>query len=339
MDSTDPLKETGLARKHHILTVVMEDYYHVSPLKRVVGRSHWSRFEKRLEIGTRETLSLLDEYGIHATFFVLGWVADAMPELVRDVAEHNHEIASKGYFHRNIREMGPEVFREDLARAKEALERAASRPVRGYRVAEGRFGLEDLWALDILADEGYAYDTSIRPIFREYASEPWRRFAHEHRHGDRRLWEFPAPAFDLFGFHLPIAGGNYFRQFPHPLVKRAIAHWDRTYAAPFVMYFHTWELDPAQPKVNGVPWLSRVRQYRNLDKMAGMLRHYLARYRFSSVSDYLGLDSGPVAALESVHQAAAANPVRIDVPTSRGRGSRPRGTAAPPGQRGHSLFQ
>jgi polysaccharide deacetylase family protein (PEP-CTERM system associated) len=300
--------EAGLARKHHILTVVMEDYYHVSPLKRVVARGHWPRFEKRLEIGTRETLSLLDEFGIRATFFVLGWVADAMPELVRAVAERGHEIASKGYFHRNIGEMTPDVFREDLARAREALERAAARPVRGYRVAEGRFTLADLWALDILADEGYAYDSSIRPIFREYASEPWRRFAHEHRYGDKRLWEFPSPAFDLFGFHLPIAGGNYFRQFPHLLVKHAVAQWDRTYAAPFVMYFHTWELDPAQPKLNGVPFLSRVRQYRNLDKMQGIVRHYLARYRFSSVSEYLGLDSGPVTAVQAAARTGTSEP-------------------------------
>ncbi len=281
----------GLGGKHHLLTVVMEDYYHVSPLKSVVGQGHWSRFEKRVEIGTERTLSLLDEFGIRATFFVLGWVADAMPELVREVAERGHEIASKGYLHRNIGEMAAGVFREDLARAREALEGATGRSVRGYRVAEGRFGLDDLWALDVLAEEGYAYDSSIRPIFREYAHQPWRRFAHEHRHGDRRLWEFPAPAFNLFGCHVPIAGGNYFRQLPHPLVRRAVAHWDRTFAAPFVMYFHTWELDPNQPKLNGVPMLSRIRQYRNLDKMAGLLRYYLGRYRFTGIADYMGLDS------------------------------------------------
>ena len=267
----------------------MEDYYHVSPLKSVVAQGHWPRFEKRLEIGTRQTLALLDEYHVRATFFVLGWVADAVPELVREVRERGHEIASKGYYHRNIGQMSPGIFREDLARAREALERATGHRVLGYRVAEGRFGLGDLWALDVLAEEGYAYDSSIRPLFREYAAEPWRRFAHEHRLGDKRLWEFPIPGIDLLGYHIPIAGGNYFRQFPHALVQRAVAHWDRTYASPFMMYFHTWELDPNQPKVNGVPLISRIRQYRNLDKMVGYLRHYLSRYQFSSVADYLGL--------------------------------------------------
>ncbi|MBA3319194.1 MAG: DUF3473 domain-containing protein [Gemmatimonadales bacterium] len=283
---------TSTASKQHLLTVVMEDYYHVSPLKSVVARGHWSRFEKRLEIGTRQTLALLDEYNVRATFFVLGWVADAVPELVREVGERGHEIASKGYYHRNIGEMAPGVFREDLARAREALEKAAGRRVLGYRVAEGRFGLGDLWALNVLAEEGYAYDSSIRPLFREYAAEPWRRFAHEHRHGDNRIWEFPIPGIDLLGFQIPIAGGNYFRQFPHAMVKRAVAYWDRTYASPFVMYFHTWELDPNQPKVNGVPLMSRIRQYRNLDKMVGFLRHYLSHYQFSSVADYLGISPG-----------------------------------------------
>lgn len=300
-----PVKSAGVgaASKQHLLTVVMEDYYHVSPLKSVVAQGHWSRFEKRLEIGTRQTLALLDEYGVRATFFVLGWVADAVPELVREVGERGHEIASKGYYHRNIGQFSPSTFREDLARAREALESATGHRVLGYRVAEGRFGLSDLWALDVLAEEGYAYDSSIRPLFREYAAQPWRRFAHEHRLGDKRLWEFPIPGVDLLGYQIPIAGGNYFRQFPHALVKHAVAYWDRTYASPFVMYFHTWELDPNQPKVNGVPLLSRIRQYRNLDKMVGYLRHYLGRYQFSSIADYLGLNPG-----ESTRPSAAPRP-------------------------------
>ncbi len=302
--------------KHHLLTVVMEDYYNVSPLKSVIGPDHWSRFESRLEIGTRETLALLDEFGIQATFFVLGWVADLMPELVREVAEHGHEIASKGYFHRNIRQMAAGAFRDDLARAREALERAVHRPVRGYRVAEGRFGPNDLWALNILAEEGYAYDSSIRPMFREYATEPWRRFAHEHHHAGKRLWEFPIPAMDLFGYHVPIAGGNYFRQFPHVLVKRAVAHWDRTYTDPFVMYFHTWELDPHQPKLNGVPLLSRIRQYRNLDKMVGILRHYLGQYHFSNIAAHLGLDTGRLAVADL---RDSDSPARADTALAAGR--------------------
>jgi polysaccharide deacetylase family protein (PEP-CTERM system associated) len=273
----------------HILTVALEDYYHVGAFNRVIQRGQWYRFERRIEASTMRTLDLLDEFHARATFFVLGWVADTMPELIRVVAERGHEIASKGYYHRNIRQLTPGEFRDDLARAREALERAGGHRIIGYRVADDWFQPADLWALDVLADEGYEYDSSVGPILRSYGAEPWRRFAHLHRFGDRTLWELPISTADLFGFLVPIAGGNYFRQFPHQMVRRAVAHWTRTYTAPYVMYFHTWELDPDQPKINSAPWFSRVRQYRNLDRMPQILRYYLKRYKFTTAATYLGL--------------------------------------------------
>ena len=199
----------------HILTVALEDYYHVGAFNRVIQRGQWYRFERRIEASTMRTLDLLDEFQSRATFFVLGWVADTMPELIRVVAERGHEIASKGYYHRNIRQLTPAEFRDDLARAREALERAGGHRIIGYRVADDWFQPADLWALDVLADEGYEYDSSVGPILRSYASEPWRRFAHLHRYDDRTLWELPISTADVFGFLVPIAGGNYFRQFPH----------------------------------------------------------------------------------------------------------------------------
>lgn len=277
----------------HILTVAMEDYYHVGAFNRLIQRGQWYRFERRLEGATERALDLLDEYNARATFFVLGWVADAMPELVRQVAQRGHEIASKGYYHRNIRQLTPAEFRDDLARAREALEQASGKRVLGYRVADRWFRSADLWALDVLAAEGYEYDSSIGPILRSCAAEPWRRFAHLHRSGDRTLWELPISTAEVFGLLIPIAGGNYFRQFPHAIVRRAVAKWTRTYTAPYVMYFHTWELDPDQPKIQSAPWHSRVRQYRNLDKMPQYLRYYLSRYRFTSAADYLGLEAAP----------------------------------------------
>ena len=273
----------------HILTVALEDYYHVGAFNRVIQRGQWYRFERRIEASTLRTLDLLDEFQSRATFFVLGWVADTMPELIRVVAERGHEIASKGYYHRNIRQLTPAEFRDDLARAREALERAGGHRIIGYRVADDWFQPADLWALDVLADEGYEYDSSVGPILRSYAAEPWRRFAHLHRYGDRTLWELPISTADVFGFLVPIAGGNYFRQFPERMVRRAVAQWTRTYTAPYVMYFHTWELDPDQPKINSAPWFSRVRQYRNLDRMPHILRYYLKRYQFTTAATYLGL--------------------------------------------------
>lgn len=280
--------------RRHVLTVALEDYFHVGAFNRLIQRGEWYRFESRLDRSVRATLDLLAESGVHATFFVLGWVADSFPELVRAVADGGHEVASKGYYHRSIRHMSPDEFREDLARARESLERAGGQQVRGYRVADRWLEPSDLWALEVLAGQGYAYDSSIAPLFRRYV-EPRRFEAHENRFGDRVLWEFPISTTGILGMRVPIAGGNWFRQFPQWLVRRAVASWDRHRTAPFVMYFHTWELDTAQPRITAAPLLQRVRQYRNLDRMPSIIRYFLSRYRFTSVREYLGLEEAPVA--------------------------------------------
>jgi polysaccharide deacetylase family protein (PEP-CTERM system associated) len=281
----------GPARAH-ILTVALEDYFHVTPLEAVVTHERWYRFEMRLEASTRRTLDLLEECGARATFFVLGWVADAAPELVREVADRGHEVASKGYYHRDIRGLGREAFRDDVLRAREALERAAGRRVRGYRLPQQWLRPEDLWMLEVLAEVGYAYDSSIRLVRRNYAAEPWRQFPHRPEVAGQPFLEVPISSMRLFGLHVPIAGGNYFRQFPDRLMRRAVAYWDSNYSAPYVMYFHTWELDPDQPRIQGVSLPQRIRQYRNLRKMPTMLRHYLEHYRFVSIAEFFNL-SGP----------------------------------------------
>ena len=154
----------------HVLTVVVEDYFHVAPLKRVVQTDQWYRFERRVEANTHKALDLLDEHGITATFFVLGSIADEMPELVREIAERGHEIASKGYIHRSIQKFSsPSEFRDDIVRSREALEIAGRVEVHGFRIGHRWFSPEDLWALDILDQEGFAYDSSVRPLYRRFA--------------------------------------------------------------------------------------------------------------------------------------------------------------------------
>jgi polysaccharide deacetylase family protein (PEP-CTERM system associated) len=285
--------ESVKGARTHVLTVALEDYFHVTPLQSVVRQDRWSRFEMRLEASTRRVLDLLDECGAHATFFVLGWVADAAPELVREVVARGHEVASKGYHHRDLRDLGREAFREDAVRAREALERATGRRVLGYRLAQEWLRPSDLWMLEVLAESGYVYDSSIRLVFRTYAGEPWRKFPHRAAIAGRPFLEVPLSSIRLLGVDVPIAGGNYFRQFPHSLVKRAVAYWDRHYDAPYVMYFHTWELDPDQPRINGVPIRQQIRQYRNLRKMPTMVRHYLQSYRFTSIEKYFELGEHP----------------------------------------------
>ena len=299
--------------KRHLLTIGLEDYFQVGAFHDMIRRREWYRFETRLERGTLNTLALLDEFGIRATFFALGWVADQVPEVIRMVAERGHEIANKGYYHRHIGELSPSEFRDDLARSREALQRASGQKVIGYRVADRWFGLRDLWALDVLVQEGYEYDSSLGPVLRAIASEPWRRFAHKHEFGDQSLWEFPISAASVFGLMIPVAGGNYFRQFPHFIVKRVVAHWMRAYSAPFVMYFHTWELDPDQPKISGAPLHQRIRQYRNLHLMLPCLQHYFAHYRFTGVADYLGIgvQSAGAATISQGHESKEERSVAI----------------------------
>ena len=298
--------------KRHLLTVVLEDYFQVAPLRGVVKTEQWHLFENRVEVNTHKALDLLDEFGIQATFFVLGWIADEMPDVVREVAERGHEIASKGYYHRSLQQLSESEFRSDLRRSRRALEQASGCRVDGYRIAHGWFGPQDLWALDVLAEEGFVYDSSVRPLFRAFAGKPEKRFAYRHRHGDAELWEFPLSTANVGGWSFPIAGGNYMRQFPHALMKRAVARWHRTTDAPFTMYFHVWDLDPDQPRIHAAPFRERVRQYRNLDKMPAIIRHYLKAYRFTGIGDYLGIEPGP--APDPTTELAVALPVDRPAP-------------------------
>ena len=276
-------------QKRHLLTVMLEDYFHVAAFKGLIQRSQWYRFETRFEQNTLKVLDLLDRFNVKATFFVLGWVADKQPEIVREVARRGHELGSRGLYHRDIHGMTPAEFRDDLARSRDALERACGAEVLGYRAARRWTKPTDLWALDILAEEGYAYDSSLVPISRSFRQEPWRRFAHQHKEAGKSIWEFPVSTCNLLGWGLPIAGGNYFRQFPHTLLKHLVEHWHRAYDAPFVMYTHVWELDPEQPRISGASPLNKIRHYRNLDKMAWVLEEYFKKYRFVGIADYLGL--------------------------------------------------
>jgi polysaccharide deacetylase family protein (PEP-CTERM system associated) len=275
--------------RRHVLTVILEDYCHVGPVSRVVPPDYWPRFESRVHRNTEATLDLLDEVGAKATFFVLGWIGEHQPDVVATVARRGHEIACKGYFHRAIRQMTPAQFREDVRRARDVLQDACGTEVRGYRVPRGGLARGDLWALDVLAEEGFTYDSSLRPLGTQFRDEPFRRFVHRHRAGERSIWEVPLSTWKFGPLHLPVSGGNYMRQLPESFIRRAMATWDRTVASPLVFYFHVWELDPDQPRISAVSSLDHVRQYRNLRVMSDRIRHILTRYHFQTVAEYLQL--------------------------------------------------
>ena len=179
------------APRTHLLTIAVEDYFHVTPLQTVIPHDRWYRFEMRLEASTRRALDLLDECGARATFFVLGWVADAAPALVREIVARGHEVASKGYYHRGLLGLTREAFREDALRSRDALEQATGHRVLGYRLAQHWLRPADHWTLDVLAECGYEYDSSVRLLFRTYAKEPWRQFPHRMTVAGRPFLEVP----------------------------------------------------------------------------------------------------------------------------------------------------
>jgi polysaccharide deacetylase family protein (PEP-CTERM system associated) len=297
----------------HILTVGVEDFFHADAFGQLIQPRIWSRFERRLERGTRAALDLCDETGAKATFFVLGWIAEVAPELVREIADRGHEVASRGYDHRSTARLTPSEFRDDLQRARAAIEQASGRPVLGHRAARLWYRKSDLWALDVLAAEGYAYDSSLAPLFREFADQPWREGAHSHPTPHGCIHELPVSTATVLGQRIPVAGGNYFRQLPETFVRREIARWMRERMDPFVMYFHAWELDPDQPRV-AAPLLQRIRHYRNLDRMRGMLADVLRQAPFGSAADHLGLEIPSIDADESPASQSFFAPAETPAP-------------------------
>ena len=303
-------REAGAAR--HVLTVTLEDYYHVKAFNRLIHAGQWYRFENRLERNTELTLDLLDETRSKATFFVFGHLAESMPELVRKIVERGHEVGSRGMYPRDISQLTREELAIDLARSKEALEKASGQTVRGFRAGEVWNDPGHLWILDLVAEAGYQYDSSFCPWMRRAKGRPDLLFTHRRTLDDRDLWVLPISSFSLAGWRLPL-GGNFFRQFPQPLVRHELKRWASHLAVPLVTYFNVWEIDPNQPRIEAAPFLQRVRQYRNLDRMQDFLRETLTTYRFTSTVAWLRMAPEASAQLANVRVRAPA-PSRIVTP-------------------------
>ena len=272
--------------KKHLLTVLVEDYFHVGAFENLIQQRNWSNFEPRYEQNTLKTLDLLDDFKTKATFFVLGWIAEQNPRLIREIVSRGHEVASRGFYHRSLRHLTPEEFREDLRKTSRVLEDAGGQKIIGYRSAEKLNYEKDDWIFDILAEENFVYDASFLPSKKD-ANQ--KRLTHQVHTGGKAVWEFPYSTRD-FGFGLfPISGGNYFRQIPHTLMRHAVQSWHEQNDQPFVLYFHVWELDPEQPRISAASHYNRVRHYRKLDKMEWVLKEYLKRYDFVGGAEFLNL--------------------------------------------------
>lgn len=277
---------TKTLEKTHCLSFDIEEHFQVSAFDSPMRRSHWSSLESRVEGNTAKLLDLLEIYGVRATFFVLGWVAQRYPGLVRRVADANHEVASHGYSHELITVQTPGRFREDVRRAKGILEDITGAVVLGYRAPSFSITSETTWALPILVEEGYVYDSSVFPILHDRYGLPGSApMAHRLDTHAGPLWEIPPSTVKIAGFRAPIAGGGYLRLYPfralHWLLKRVEAT-----GHPLVMYLHPWELDPHQPRMNG-PLLSRFRHYVNLHKTEERLRRLLRDFAFAPIRDVI----------------------------------------------------
>ncbi len=265
-------------------SVDVEDYFHVEALARVVRPGDWERMEYRAERNTRRLLELLAGQGIHGTFFMLGWIAQRSPGLVRDIHAAGHEVACHGENHQVIYEQSPAQFRRETRDAKARLEDTIGAPVLGYRAATYSITRDSLWALDALEEIGFRYDSSIFPIHHDlYGIPDAPRFPH--RPGRGRLLEVPITTVEVLGQRLPCGGGGYFRLLPYRLFRAGLRRVNQRDGQPGVFYCHPWEIDPGQPRVAGLSLKSRFRHYTNLGRMEERLRRLLRDFRWARMDE------------------------------------------------------
>ena len=268
------------------MTVDVEDYFHASTFDRVVSRLSWAERESRVVGATEILLDCFESAGIHGTFFILGWVAERHPQLVRDIAAAGHEIASHGFQHQLVYLLTPDQFREDVRRAKAVIEDASGIAVRGYRAPSFSIVESSLWALDVLIEEGHAYDASIFPIHHDrYGIADAPRQTHRIDRPSGSIVEVPASTVRVGRHNLPIAGGGYFRLLPYGWTRWGMARLNNI-GEPAVFYIHPWEVDPEQPRLP-VGRLTSLRHYRGLAKTLDRLELLCHDFAFDTVSAML----------------------------------------------------
>jgi peptidoglycan-N-acetylglucosamine deacetylase len=271
------------------MSVDVEDYYQVSAFEQVVGRARWSSYAPRVEHNTHRILDLFDAAGVTATFFVLGWVAERHPELVRRIVASGHELASHGYEHRRARDQTPSLFFDDVTRTKRLLEDIGGVEVKGYRAASFSIDLQTWWTFDGLARAGYRYSSSVNPIRHDHYGQPDAP-RHPFRPIEREFTEIPISTVDLCGRRWACGGGGFFRLLPYRWSHWAISRLNRVERRPAVFYFHPWEIDPDQPRIDGASRVSRLRHYARLGAMEAKVRRILKDFAWERL-DRVFLDA------------------------------------------------
>lgn len=274
------------------LTIDVEDYFQVSAFAPHIDRDDWGRLECRIERNVDRILQLLDDSGIHATFFTLGWIAERYPALVRRIAVQGHEVASHGYGHERVSDLTERQFIADVRSAKGILEDLSGQPVLGYRAPSFSIGQGNLWAFDVLASCGYRYSSSIYPIRHDHYGMPDApRFAHARAGGS--LLEIPVTTLRLLERNLPSSGGGYFRLLPYAVSRWMLRRVNAADGAAAVFYFHPWEIDPGQPRVAGIGAKTRFRHYVNITRTETRLKRLLGDFAWGRMDDiFLAPHSG-----------------------------------------------
>jgi polysaccharide deacetylase family protein (PEP-CTERM system associated) len=273
---------------NNALTVDVEDWYHVSAFADRIDPAGWDAFAPRVGDNTRRLLELFASRDTTATFFILGWVAERQPALVREIAAAGHEIACHGWSHQLIYGQNRDIFRAETLRSKALLEDLVGGKVSGYRAASYSITRDSLWALDVLAEAGFEYDSSIFPVRHDrYGIPDGERWPHViTTPSGAGLVEFPLSTVRWMGVRMPVAGGGYFRLYPYALTRAGLGSINRA-GKPFIFYLHPWEIDPDQPRMNDASWKSKFRHYTGLGRCEARLGRLLQDFRMTSCREVL----------------------------------------------------
>jgi polysaccharide deacetylase family protein (PEP-CTERM system associated) len=277
----------------NVMSVDVEDWFCVHNLSRLIPYADWDKCESRVERSTGRLLDVFGRHGVEATFFVLGWVADRFPDLVREIERRGHEVATHGYSHQLLTFMQPEDFRADLQRSLVALARTTTQEVRGFRAPSFSLTKKTLWAVDILRESGIQYDSSVFPVtfHPDYGIADADLRPHRLAEG---LTELPMGVAEVLGRRVPCSGGGYFRLYPYA-VTRALMRRCNQQGRPVMFYLHPWEADPDQPRVAGLSWSKRFRHYNNLDRTEERLEWLLNDFAFTSARQLIAAQWRPSA--------------------------------------------
>ncbi|WP_339668542.1 XrtA system polysaccharide deacetylase [Dasania marina] len=284
-----PIPQTAPQAMQHALTVDVEDYFHVGAFVKNIDINDWDNWPSRVEASTQVLLDLFAEHQTKATFFVLGWVAQRYPELVRAIHAQGHEIASHGMSHQLVYGQSPAVFKEETLASKKLLEDIIGERVNGYRAASYSITPNSIWALETLIEAGFTYDSSIFPVKHDRYGMPGAPLQiHQARvNGGAAITEFPLTSASVLGQRVPAAGGGYFRLYPYWLTQLLLKKAAKELNQPFVFYLHPWEIDENQPRVEGASMLSRFRHYNNLDKCLPRMNTLLQQFSFTTMAEVI----------------------------------------------------